>query len=310
MEYFKRLNEAMDYIDEHIQNKIDFSIVCKIAGMSKSTLERTFLCATDMTLAEYIRKLRLRLAATQLIETDDKIIEVALTYGYESAAAFSRAFRNFCGKTPSEFRNIGTDINFSPIRFEIQVKEGEMKMNEESIVRIEEHVEEKVISFDVDCTDPENEAWNQMAAWCRQYIPDRTARRFVGYAPQGHHPNGEAHSNADEHVSHPYRAQMYLIGDECKLDTFHGKEVIPAPQGLFLVNSVALNQYDENGNLDIALSMMKASEAFVEFVKQTEGYEFDCQRGIFYEEHIFSEKWFQNGGLMDGFKMWVPVLKK
>lgn len=45
---------------------------------------------------------------------------------------------------------------------------------------------------------------------------------------------------------------------------------------------------------------MKASEDFVEFMKNTAGYEFDCPVGIFYEEHIFSEKWFQNGGIPDG----------
>ena len=71
-----------------------------------------------------------------------------------------------------------------------------------------------------------------------------------------------------------------------------------------------LNQFDENGNMDIALSLMKASEAFVEFMKDTSGYEFDCLAGIFYEEHIFSEKWFQNGGVPDGFRMWVPIIKK
>jgi len=56
--------------------------------------------------------------------------------------------------------------------------------------------------------------------------------------------------------------------------------------------------------------MMKASEAFVEFIKNTEGYEFDCSAGIFYEEHIFSERWFQKGCVPDGFRMWVPIIKK
>lgn len=85
---------------------------------------------------------------------------------------------------------------------------------------------------------------------------------------------------------------------------------IRCPNGLFLVNDVALNQYDENGNMDIALSMMKASDAFVDFVNQTEGYAFDMGKGIFYEEHIFSEDWFQNGGCPTGFRMWVPVKKQ
>ncbi len=103
---------------------------------------------------------------------------------------------------------------------------------------------------------------------------------------------------------------MFLIGDECDKESFHGLEVEDAPEGLFLVNDVVLNQYDENGDLDMALSMMKASESFVEFMSKTDRYEFDCGKGIFLEEHIFSERWFERGGVSDGLKMWVPILKK
>ena len=84
--------------------------------------------------------------------------------------------------------------------------------------------------------------------------------------------------------------------------------VVDAPEGIYLVNDVALNQFDNDGNLDMALSMMKASDAFMEFVQNTDGYEFDMKKGVFYEEHIFSEDWFQKGGLPTAFKMWVPVI--
>lgn len=68
--------------------------------------------------------------------------------------------------------------------------------------------------------------------------------------------------------------------------------------------------YDENQSLDMALCIMKASEAFMEFVKNTDLYEFDCEKGIFYEEHIFNDEWFATGGVPSGFKIWVPVNKK
>ena len=103
---------------------------------------------------------------------------------------------------------------------------------------------------------------------------------------------------------------MYLVGDECSQEEFYGLKVEDALSGLFLVNDVTLNQFDENDNMDIALSMMKASEAFGGFIKNTAGYEFDCPAGVFYEKHIFSERWFQNGGVPDGFRMWVPIIKK
>lgn len=217
---------------------------------------------------------------------------------------------SFTGNTPSKIRKEGSSVCFPKLNFRIQVREGEMIMNETAIVKIEEHRNEKVVCFTVDCVDPENEAWHQMSEWCKENVPDRTARRYVGVASSGHHPQGVEHQNASEHVRHPYKAMMYLIGDECSREEFCGLKVEDAPSGLFLVSDVTLNQFDENENMDIALCLVKASEAFVEFMKNTAGYEFDCPAGIFYEEHIFSERWFQNGGVPDGFRMWVPIIKK
>ena len=245
-----------------------------------------------------------------MIDTEYKVIDIAMKCGYNSATAFSRAVHSFTGNTPSKIRKEGSSVCFPKLNFRIQVREGEMVMNETAIVKIEEHRNEKVVSFTVDCVDPENEAWRQMSEWCKENVPDRTARRYVGVASSGHHPQGVEHQNASEHVKHPYKAMMYLIGDECSREECCGLKVEDAPSGLFLVSDVTLNQFDENENMDIALSLIKASEAFVEFMKNTVGYEFDCPAGIFYEEHIFLERWFQNGGVPDGFRMWAPIIKK
>lgn len=310
MDYVEGLNLSIAYIEDNLFGEIDYDRAARIAGMSKSTYQRFFLLIANMTLDEYIRKRKLQYAVRELMDTEHRVTDIAVKYGYNSATAFSRAMRHFTGKTPSQIREDGSAVCFSKLNFQIQIKEGEMVMNETAIVKIEEHKNEKVVCFTVDCVDPESEAWGQMAKWCKEHVPDRTARRYVGVAPSGHHPQGAGHQNASEHVRHPYKAMMYLIGDECFQEEFCGRKVEDAPSGLFLVNEVTLNQFDENENMDIALSLMKASEAFVEFMKNTEGYAFDCPAGIFYEEHIFSERWFQNGGVPDGFRMWVPVIKE
>lgn len=309
MNYIEGLNQSIAYIEDHLFGEIDHERAARIAGMSRSTYQRFFLLIANLTLEEYIRKRKLQYAVRELMDTEHKVIDIAVKCGYNSATAFSRAVRNFTGNTPSEIRKEGTSVSFPRLNFQLQIKEGVMVMNDTAIVKIEEHRNEKVVSFSVDCVDPENEAWGQMAQWCKKNISDRTARRFVGVAPAGHHPQGEQHQNASEHVRHPYKAMMYLVGEECGQEEFCGQRVENAPSGLFLVNDVTLNQFDENDNMDIALSMMKASEAFVGFIQNTPGYEFDCSAGIFYEEHIFSERWFQNGGPPDGFRMWVPIMK-
>lgn len=308
MDYIEGLNLSIAYIEDNLFEEIDYEKAARIAGMSKPTYQRFFLLIANMTLDEYIRKRKLQYAVRELTDTEYKIIDIAVKYGYNSAA-FSRAIRNFTGNTPSEIRKEGSSVRFPKLNFQIRINEGEMIMNETSIVKIEEHRNEKVVCFNADCVDPENEAWGQMAEWCKKNVPDRTARRYAGVASSGHHPQGEEHQNASEHIKHPYKAMMYLVGNECDQEEFHGLKVEDAPSGLFLVNDVTLNQFDENDRLDIALSMMKASEAFVEFIKNTEEYEFDCPTGIFYEEHIFSEDWFQNGGVPNGFRMWVPIIK-
>ncbi len=310
MDYVEGLNLSIAYIEDNMFEEIDYERAARIAGMSKSTYQRFFLLIANMTLDEYIRKRKLQYAVRELIDTEHRVIDIAMKYGYNSPTAFSRAVRNFTGNTPSKIRKEGSSICFPKLSFQIQMREGEMIMNETAIVKIEEHRNEKVVCFIVDCVDPENEAWGRMSEWCKKNVPDRTARRYIGVALSGHHPQGEEHQNASEHVRHPYKTMMYLVGDERSQSEFCGLKVEDAPSGLFLVSDVTLNQYDENDSMDIALSMRKASEAFVKFIENTAGYEFGCPVGIFYEEHIFSEKWFQNGGVPDGFRMWVPVVKK
>lgn len=316
MSYLSGINNAIEYIEAHLTDFLDYDNVYKTAGMSKSSFQKFFVCITDMPLSEYIRKRKLQCAAQELSTADTTVTDVSVKYGYDSLSAFSRAMHAYAGKTPAQIVTSGVNTVFPKLHLEVSVNQGALVMNEKQIVRIEEHKNEKVVFIDVDCINPETEAWGQMSKWCVQNIPDRTARRFVGLAPKGHHPNGENHQNAEEHTSHPYRAMMFLLDSEIQeieklgKNDYKGLSVMDAPKGLFLVNDVALDQYDENGVMDMALSMIKASEAFVEFMKTSEIYEFDCKQGIFYEEHIFSEKWFNNGGTPDAFKMWVPILKK
>lgn len=310
MNYLEGLNQSIAYIEDNLLDEPDYDQAARIAGMSKSTYQRFFLAVANMTLDTYVRKRRLHYALQRLMDTDWKIIDIALRCGFDSASAFSRAIRQFTDCSPSQIRKNGTPICFPRLNFEIQINEGGLNVNKIELVRMEEHRNEKVVCFSVDCVDPETAAWNMVREWCRQNVPDRAARRFLGVAPQGHHPQGEEHQNASEHVSHPYTAMMYLVGDECSQMEFFGKKVEDAPTGLFLVNEAALNQYDENGELDMARSLMKASEAFVVFMQQTPGYAIDCGADIFYEEHIFSEHWFQTGGVPDAFRMWVPIVKK
>lgn len=105
MNLIKPFNDAIDYIERVLNDEIDEKEVASLSGYSFAMFSRLFSILTDMTLSEYIRNRRLSEAAILLRETDKKIIDIAMNYGYESPDSFTTAFKNIHGYTPSEVRN-------------------------------------------------------------------------------------------------------------------------------------------------------------------------------------------------------------
>lgn len=129
MEWIKRLNSAMNFIEEHIKDDIDYAEVAKIACCSTYHFQRMFSYMADVPLSEYIRRRRMSLAAVDLQSGNEKVIDVAVKYGYDSPTAFNRAFKSVHGITPSEAKEEGTHLKaFPPISFQITIK-GESEMN-------------------------------------------------------------------------------------------------------------------------------------------------------------------------------------
>jgi len=105
--WLKRMNSVLDYIEDNLDSEIDDKKIAMLSASSKGMFQRIFAIITDMTLSEYIRKRRLTQAALDILNTDEKIIDIAVKYGYNSATAFSAAFKNFHGITPSYSRASG-----------------------------------------------------------------------------------------------------------------------------------------------------------------------------------------------------------
>lgn len=123
MEWVDRLNQSMEYIEEHLTDKIDYGQLARIACCSAYHYQRMFTYMAGVTLAEYIRRRKMSLAAVDLQNGDERIIDIAEKYGYRSPTAFNRAFQSFHGIAPSSVRNEGVSVrSFSPIVFRITVK--------------------------------------------------------------------------------------------------------------------------------------------------------------------------------------------
>lgn len=99
------IEKVIAYISERLDEKLTLAQLSEVACFSRYHFHRLFTAYTGLSLQQYIRWLRLRRAAYQLIIHDDKsIINIAIEAGFESHVAFSRVFKQTCGKTPSEFR--------------------------------------------------------------------------------------------------------------------------------------------------------------------------------------------------------------
>ena len=183
-------------------------------------------------------------------------------------------------------------------------------MGAKPLVRIEDHSTERIAAFPVDCAGPEGAAFDLLRDWVTKNITDYTARRYIGCAPKGHHPQGEEHSPNEGEGWHEYVAGMFLLGEEGADGQFHGAEVRAAPQGLYLISDVALNEFHDNGTVDIGTSMQKSAQVMMECLREMGGYELDLQQRPYYEEHVFPNEWFRGEGDLAGFRLWLPIRKE
>ena len=145
MDWITGIQNAINYIEEHLTEEIDYEIVAKEASCSSFYLQRIFSILCGMTLGDYIRNRRLTLAGNELSAADDKVIDIALKYGYESPESFTRAFSRFHGVTPSKAKKDGSKLkSFSRLSVKITLSGGtimDYKIIEKNAFDIIEKVE-------------------------------------------------------------------------------------------------------------------------------------------------------------------------
>lgn len=128
MDWLSSMNKAVDYLEDNITKKLDIEKAAKIALSSPFHFQRMYHIITGVTIAEYVRRRRLTLAAQDIFK-GEKIIDVAYKYGYETPEAFTKAFGRMHGISPSAAREQGTNLKAYPkLSFHISIK-GDKDMN-------------------------------------------------------------------------------------------------------------------------------------------------------------------------------------
>lgn len=143
------LEKTLEYIENNITKNISIKKLSKYVGISEFYLQRSFQILTGYSIGEYIRNRRLYLAARELSQSNNKIIDIAYKYGYETPESFSKAFSKFHGVTPSKVKKGGQYTSFNRIRIKFVIEQGEeMKVKVTPMFPIKLIGFEKEFSFD------------------------------------------------------------------------------------------------------------------------------------------------------------------
>lgn len=154
------MKAAIRYIESHLEEAVDYEKAADLMGYSVYHFQRLFMLIAGVSLAEYIRNRRLTKAAVDLQDGEQKVIDVALKYGYKSPTSFNRAFQAVHGMAPSEAKKTGVTIKaFPPLSFDLTIKSSGMLD-----YRIEEKAAFRMVGTSIQTTTENGESYQRIPA--------------------------------------------------------------------------------------------------------------------------------------------------
>ncbi|WP_438350498.1 AraC family transcriptional regulator [Paenibacillus sp. FA6] len=175
MEWLIRMKEALDYMESKMEEPFNIDDIAKVAYSSPFHFQRMFYMLTGVSVADYIRRRRLTLAAQELAVSKVKVLDVALKYGYESPESFAKAFRKAHGIAPSTAREPGIQLKAFPrLSFHLSLK-GDKEM-EYRIVEKEEFI---VIGKSTEVTTREGENSKEIPLLWKEANEDGTSHKLA-----------------------------------------------------------------------------------------------------------------------------------
>lgn len=125
MDCIQSIQRAIDYMENHMLENITYENVARHVHMSNYHFHRMFRMIVGITANEYIRNRRLSMAGQQLVLSDEKVIDIAFKYGYETPESFAKAFQRFHGVTPSMAKHSGVQLkSYNRLTIKIEYEGG------------------------------------------------------------------------------------------------------------------------------------------------------------------------------------------
>ena len=117
MEWLTSIRTAIGYMEAHLTDDVSLEDVAREVHLSPFFLQRGFSLMTGCGVGDYLRSRRLYQAALDLQKGSEKVIDIALKYGYETPESFAKAFARFHGATPTQVREGAAIRSFLPLPF-------------------------------------------------------------------------------------------------------------------------------------------------------------------------------------------------
>lgn len=297
MEFIKRMNNALRYIEDHLTEEIDQSRLAALAGTSTFQFQRVFGFVTGISLAEYIRRRRFTLAAVEIQTTGRRILDIAFDYGYESHESFTRAFKKIHKISPSEARKPGVSLKAYPkLNFTLTIQ-GIEEMN----YRIERKSEFKMFGKETMVSTLDGQNFVDIPKFWQESMADGTIEALVKATGEGCDDNHVGRYAIHAVMCHRETGENtfpYMIGGMVgeKSDT-SGYEVVTIPELEWAVFTT--DYYTDETAVENIQTVWK--RIFAEWFP-TSGYEHGGGPEL--------EVYYSAEGDKDYCEIWIPVVKK
>jgi len=183
MDYYIRIQNAIDFIESNLDDKLSITDIAAEACFSAFHFQRMFQAISGFSVHEYIRRRRLSEAAVMLAETDKGILDIAMACQYNSQEAFTRAFEGCFGVTPAKYRkavsraNLQGKMNFLDFK---KKGSGEMSVGKPEIVPLSNR---KIIGYAYKTNLNNDKHYEEIPGFYQHFgmnefymrIPDKTA---------------------------------------------------------------------------------------------------------------------------------------
>lgn len=292
MNYYERIQNAIDFMEDKLEQSIDLEEVAQRACMSLSNFYRLFFSLVGYTAKEYIRLRRMSKAVDEIYKNKNTILNIALKYGFSNHTTFTKAFKRIVGVTPSTFRKQGLTWEFKTIN--ILDKYYSIMENNEFIdlypdIKVLKEIKPMRVAYYLYYgTNPESGAFKVINDWLNKSNLDVESdkTRIFGF-------NNPTPSNRED-KEYGYEVWITISDDyEVQHPLVKAKEV---PGGLYAVCGVKDLDIDGEGN-----EIFEAWQRLNSWM-QVSKYEYGEHQWM--EEHLDYDKDDNN---FDGMDLYMPI---